>query len=513
MTIQTFSPLQGDGSYYLNTDTFDPRFMWSDTVTTINYIVCRLEGAVWKVIANGKLNGYNDGTVNYQYKFDFNNYIKIKQEKLPVFYTEATNFYSNGTSVTSCSLSLVLSSNDIFAANTTKITTLSNGEMVLTGSYIPSNLTSLISLDYVFHDAINGNIQQPSTQYYYTDSYIPFTVGAGKTIYVAAYDSVGGTIYQYDGISTINSKIFLFYIPTDCVRISFTGVNGNSNIYTYYPKQSECKKQLFYYSISGNLDMMYIEGNTHEADNITKDYITVNDQKLPINIKYQKQLKVNTGFKLNQEQIYSLIKTPYTFLVEKQLLIYPNLLNNSETLGTDWGSDYAATSNRTYPTINGQKVINVASTGTNCNAWVAHGTTFTPGIYYTISFNTLGTTPFTIGICENSHIFNGVNGRVSFTFQYVDYSYGVIYITIPTSGHNTSFYNFKLEKGSVPTPYEVSINDYNTKPITPFKRYQLDTQSFEGYVGSKLSERNIELLLSDEKIYKRKTNFDLTFWD
>jgi hypothetical protein len=45
------------------------------------------------------------------------------------------------------------------------------------------------------------------------------------------------------------------------------------------------------------------------------------------------------------------------------------------------------------------------------------------------------------------------------------------------------------------------------------KRYMLDTTSFEGYNGSKLSEKNIELILTDEKVQKRRSNFELNFFD
>lgn len=368
MTIQTFSPLQGDGNYYLNQDEFDSRLMWTDTGTTINYVMCRLEGSEWKLIANGRLNGYDDGVSEYQYKFDFNNYIKINHEKDLIFNTESSNFFSNFDYQSSCSLSLVLSTSNIITDNAVKITTKSNGEMVLSNSYVPSGLTANVAvLDYVFYDSINGNVQQPSSQYFYTDSYIPFTVGKGQDMYITTYNN-NGIINEHHGISDRNSKIFLFYIPSDCIRIEVAGINGNNNTYTFYPIQSQCKTQLFYYSIYGNLDMMYIEGNTHEVNNVTKDYINISNQKLPININIQKQLKCNTGFRLDQSQVYSLIKTPYVFIVTK---------------------------------------------------------------------------------------------------------------------------------GQTPT----------------MKRYLLDTTTFEGFVGSRYSEKNIELILTEEKVHKRKTNIDLTFWD
>ena len=45
------------------------------------------------------------------------------------------------------------------------------------------------------------------------------------------------------------------------------------------------------------------------------------------------------------------------------------------------------------------------------------------------------------------------------------------------------------------------------------KRYKINNSTFDGYTGKQLSEKNIELLLDDERVYTRKNNINLSFFD
>lgn len=511
MVIQTFSPLQADGSYYLNNEDFDSRLMFTDTSTTLNYIVCRLEGAVWHVIANGKLNGYNNGTTNYQYKFDFGNYIKITHNKEPQMTKDSTGVYYFNTGG-DCSISLVCSISNVLTLNTGKLTTKSNGEIVLSGTNTPSTLTSNVpSFDYVFVDGVDGNPKFTTSPHLYANSYLPVIISKNYACSITIKDKDNGYIYSISPASDYNYLTYLCYLPTYAVSVTVSYDNGTYKTFNIEPKS--CKNQIFYYGINGGLDMLYVEGNTHEVNNITKDYITVNNQKLPINIKCQKQLKCNTGYRLDQSQMYSLIKTPYVFnKVSVDVIndLSKNILRN--VCKESWDSD--SNSDRTYSTIDGYHTINVGTTIAGGNAWIGHGLIFEPGVTYTMSFNTVGTTQYQIGIVGNYPIFDGTTSRVSFQFQYINNAYNVIYITIPNANCNTTIYNIKIEKGSVATPYSYAWQDNMLVPTAPtLNRYQLDTTTFEGYVGSKYSEKNVELLLTDEKVRKRKTNFDLDFWD
>jgi hypothetical protein len=67
----------------------------------------------------------------------------------------------------------------------------------------------------------------------------------------------------------------------------------------------------------------------------------------------------------------------------------------------------------------------------------------------------------------------------------------------------------KLEIGDVATPYTLSLDNY----IPSAKEYDIETQNFTSFNRKKLSQKNIELTFTDPKIYKRKTNNTIDFFD
>jgi len=366
MTIQTFSSLQNSGEYNLNSDTFDSRLLFTDTNAIIFYAMIRFENGTYTVIANGKLNGYNDGSADYQYKFDFNNYIKITQNREPVLTEISPSTLYKFSNLNTSTLSLVLSSTDILTSNTSDIVMSANGEYILDGA-IPADLTYDIDcLDYLFLDK-NSNVKTflTSNSFVYNESFLNFTLYSGQTITIRSKDYTSFLLNTFTLTGASNSDVYLYYILPSATKIEYS-INSGA-FATIYPTLNTCNNQLFYYSIDGSFDNIYLEGNIHEVNNVKKEYVTIGNKKMPIKIITEKQLKCNTGFKLNQSQVYSLIKTPFVFLVD----------------------------------IVNQKV----------------------------------------------------------------------------------------------------------------NRYILDTTTFEGYNGTLYNEKNIELLLTDEKQYKRKTNFDLDFWD
>ena len=62
---------------------------------------------------------------------------------------------------------------------------------------------------------------------------------------------------------------------------------------------------------------------------------------------------------------------------------------------------------------------------------------------------------------------------------------------------------------SSPLVYKITYNS----TLSTVKEYEINTNSFNGYNGLKLGERNIEVSFMDPKIYQRKTNYTSTFFD
>lgn len=98
-------------------------------------------------------------------------------------------------------------------------------------------------------------------------------------------------------------------------------------------------------------------------------------------------------------------------------------------------------------------------------------------------------------------------GSVTFTAPVT----GKYYIaTYQDSNSNTGNYHinwYKVEVGSQSTPY------IQTEYLPVVKKYIIDTTTFDGYNGKLLSDKNLELIFTDPKSYKRKATKNITFFD
>jgi hypothetical protein len=70
---------------------------------------------------------------------------------------------------------------------------------------------------------------------------------------------------------------------------------------------------------------------------------------------------------------------------------------------------------------------------------------------------------------------------------------------------------FKLEANQIYTLFKSPLV-YKLEDLV-FDKYLIDNSTFEGYNGSNLSTRNFELILSKDKPVKRRTNFNINFFD
>lgn len=406
--ISDKSYLSSGGTYGLNTSLFDSNLKFNSTSNSIlyytiaDYTQTLVSGSTVyiKLISTGKLEGYLNNSL-YNYRFNFDKYIKISQNNeqeidrsIKASYILRTNKGNKDYS----SLFFGLSNTNIIDINTTDKYIDENGEIYikLTNSY-----DFISKYDFIFLDVSYGNITVdfsklvPLTNniYFYKNTWVSFSVPSPVTsdYVVGLYDvnnnkivtNITGLTYPDDnsGVTYIqyNNYIFL-YVPENCEYIKIELPNTN-NIYKYYtkcpPKNLNC---FYYYNLNGSLDVLYTEGTLNIIDLTSKKYLTSGNNKFVYSIETTKQLKVNTGYKLTENEIRSLMKSPYIFHNSNERLYDPN--DSNPTYG--------------YPVLNS---------------------------------------------------------------------------------------------------------------------YTLDNNTFDGYTGKKLSERNIELVLNEDKTYKRKSNFKLGFFD
>lgn len=531
MTIQTFSPLKGGGTYYLNKEDFEGRLMFTDINPSLNYLVIRWDvtDSVWKVISNGKLNGYNDNSV-YQYKFDLDTYIKIEHYKS----IELQNIETNIQSIQYIELpkymskvSLAISETNIFNSNSGYFTYKPNGEIWLSGSYTPYDLNDATNYDYTFYDKkTNDSNVLPLNLSIYRDTWIPITTySASEYTYVKVRDLNNDIILDRQFSSSTDGvpKLFMIYIPilANTIEISTTksiieGINLN------YQLSSRCVTPYYFWGVDGNLEILYADGNSHEVDTVTKSYITVNDKKLTTDISTSKQLKVNTGFNLKQEQIYSLLKSPYMFTMTGGDLgsLDRNYILNSLQISTSGTPLPLSIANSTYLLNDTEYIFSVNSStklsgsATSYTVEVVDTGSSTILLSKTLLINST-LQYFSISVPETGNysilVYPGLKGgsvsNIKLNKVKLELATGIYLIYERLVG-----IFFKLEKDGIPTYWVSAIEDSGSDRVK-LKDWLLDTNTFEGYIGSNYSEKNIELLLTDSKTYKRKTNIDLTFWE
>lgn len=523
MVIQSFSHLQDSGNYYLNSNSFDSRLLFSDTNSSLNYYVVRLDynDNNWKIISAGKLNGYSD-SATYDYKFDLDKYIKIshyRELNLERLYEYNETILYQDLIKYNCQVSLFLTIGNLITDNSSLITLQNNGEYWLNSGILPTDLTSTYSYHYIFYDKVNSTNPLPDNKVIYTGTWLPITSYSTLNINVKIVTKEGLTIMD-NGLSTLTSlypRLFYIYIPINAHIVYLNNI-------PYYTTLKCSVNSYNFWNINGCLDVIYTEGNIHEVNNIEKEYITINNVKIPLNIKINKQYKANSGFRLNQDQVYSLIKSPFVFQQYDGYLDEParNLMINSTVNQIIYPVEYL-----NVITPSSQYLKNstsyLFSVGNAVAIGSSHNGFFTVEIYDVntqlvnreeyfyfnsgmqfFAFDVPATGNYIVRIHSNSadniRVYNcKLEYETDYNFQ--NYLIGEKYVT-----------RFFLLEKSYPTEWSPALEDDGSE-IPNVKRLLIDTTSFEGYIGNKFSEKNIELLFSEEKVQKRKTNFNLTFWD
>ena len=536
MTFTTDSQINDTNlSYALNDKDFYPEVFFTDTNSIIYYTITQYDyiNDNYKIIANGKLNGYLNINNDYDYRFDFSKYIKIKQEydlsnlnkwadNERILYKDIKenifNFY------------FTLSSQPIIENSTSNLIFMSNGEIYVNGDPDTMLTWDINDYNYKFYDKTDLNLFcYPTTTNIYNETWVPFgcySFSGDDVMYVILYDSLGNEIGGHSiwGTDEGNLRQFFFYIPSTCAYVEVWGAYSNQT-HTRFNTICGKNKPIYYWNNNGCIDVLYTSGIENEIDNVTKEYIQLGNKSLPIKINTQKQLKINTGFNLNQEQIYQIIETPYCFTSQYGELekVGRNYLTDDVNPGfgpnnIGYGSGQTKTDeidvyNRYTPDVDKLVSLYMINNFDYINnvkryiisVWVRCQTTSAIAIYCS-------------GNYDDSLKINSVPAN-TWTRIYTEPFYAVGSHTIIIGNISGSAYGnwidvkkVKIELGDQITEWELSLEEQGiVKPL--FKKWNVDNSSFDGYNGKLLSEKNIELLLTDDKKYKRNTNIKLGFFE
>lgn len=559
MDIKSISPLQSSGNYFINDDNFSGELFFTDVEKNISFIIVKYDYDIlkWKVVYNGILSGYSNN-VNYDYRINIEKFINIETYRdfnLQIYNLDFGGYtidekvqYMNVEKQTS-QLSIILNNTqDILTTYSNLITIQNNGEIYL-NSGPNSFLTENTVLNYLFINKKNNNYHSYSlSKFAVAGTWFPFTTFnvSSEKINLKVYDENENILILSNLYTSTKGigRLFMIYIPLNATKILFTNLLNNET--KEYKVHKICSKPYFYWGSDG-IDVVYLSGNQHIVENTTKEYINLGNKKYPIKIETTKQIKRNTGFNLIEEQVFDLLKT--TYINE----IYDGEIEQSDRNLFDGSTspDWTHIDNQNYSTNNiitndGEQYNRVIPTSGNKINIKGIYKDYKKDIFYIAScwVRQKSGSSITYRIFESREIepyneftiLNDTWTRIyTRAFAGIDNDYGRYVIiqqqgdllNIPLEIKNIQVeyeienyilyekeygYMYKLEKDGIPSIYKQSLLD-SGKLTVKNKLWLLDTSNFEGYNGSLYSEKNIELLLTDEKTYKKYLNIKQNFYD
>lgn len=535
MEILSNSTITGSGNYFINKDNFDYNLFFTDTNQTIYYTIVKYDYITYDniIITEGKLNGYFNNT-NYNYRFNFERFVNINNQidlESDFYQWTDEGIYMKRIKENISNLTIYFSTTPILENNPSSYTTNENGVKLQIKYFI----TNLANYNTIFYDKYTDLLNNyPKNTFYYANNW--FTVGCyqpemNNKTYVTFKDDNNQLIKTYTlwGTSEGNLRQFFIYIPYNAVKIEVYTQLLPNNVYEYQVFNTEkCINTLFYWD-DGVLETLHCEGNKKPVETVTKNIINIGNKKLTTKIDIEKSLLVNTGFSLNENQLFNLFKSPYVYSFDNVYLDNPqrNYINYPYSVDK---MSYAALSPDTTVTYNyttpGYTLFkNWNWTDDYFRIFIDDLFPITRQDYYYISFDWMKTTPsyFVWDVMFNESLYVGeISGTSQGVFEhfgayiYVDEhinEYGFVDL-IPNQNYQTSIVikNLQIGKGPVIYPYSPSLTDLDAKKPKP-KMYLLNNTSFDSYVGKNIGERNIELSLTECKHYTQKTNIKLKFFD
>lgn len=322
MTITSNSPITSlyDDELYLNNNFFQPKLFFTDSATKMSYMILRKEKTQTKVITSGVLQGHPNGT-DYDYRFDFSNYIKIDNQFTPQVTGDVDGKSYQFSGNNTCRLFFVYSTTDFNLINTNitagNLSLLTNGEVILAANKTVDLLTATGYGEFVFIDKSEDieSISIGTNKKAFFNQYLPITSYRGELKIRVQTTSL---VYY---VSVIKSeaddyKVCLLWVPFDCQSIWIQYKVGSTyrDSYLLYPEKI-CAVPFYFFNKNGMFDALYCTGVNNEINTVKRETLQVGNKKIQTGITINKQLKQNTGLRLTQGQIYSLMSSPLVYVI------------------------------------------------------------------------------------------------------------------------------------------------------------------------------------------------------
>lgn len=469
------------GTLYLNDPLFDSKLFFTDDIKAYNFFVVRED----IVLTYGVLNGY-DNSINYSYRFDFNNYIKIDNQNIPelslIDQFGSVKFGGKNTS----NVSLLIGIGDILTQNITAENLIkeTSGVIKLASGKTVNNLICNELFSYKFFDKVKGDNILVDTAM--KNSFCPVTC-YNNTITINFKDSNNINLIPQLYISKKTGDdyiVLLLKIHPKCEKVLINNVE-------YQTQKCNGGTDYFFWNYDGKFDRLSCTGNAKPTDNVNKSSIKVGNKVIFSKIDIVKQIKQNTGYELTDDKLFGLIQSPnINKLNDYQDVTNINLIPNI----TKYGS-------QSNLTVYGNNVVYLQAGQVYTFSALGVVSSTASGKHLTISLIPIGETTGQILTIESES-----QVLVSQTFIASRTGLYNIFSTNINGATSTTFY-VKVELGSL------SQSDYKSIVLPSIKQYTVDTTLFDSYIGKKYGEKNIELIFTDSKVQTRKTSFTTTFYD
>lgn len=335
-----------------------------------------------------------------------------------------------------------------------------------------------------------------------------------------------------ENLSLVRGNVVPKYYTQNPYNLGKTGVETFE-----YTVNNTCYKPYYFFNTNGMYDVIYCTANKNIINNVEKEYININDKQILYKINTTEQIRQNSGFELTESQVYSLIKTPYVreIVQSKYYLSNPNFAITSSGIPNYFYFGFGTSGTATKKEDKDGEYWNYKSTSGSSASLVRNITVQFPNMInltYVSSLKIRNNNNFNINISFRGDNFVDSNGTQVYYIIPANSDWTEIktnpinlYSTAPlpdiyrllldisNQGCDIDIKDVKIEIGNKPTEFSKEIRLYTTEELKPKSdEYIVENNSFDGWTGKNLSEKNIELIFTNPKKKTRKTNIKKDFY-
>lgn len=341
ISFKNFSPVNPDNYIvYLTKTLKEPEMFFTSDYSSLYFLITRKEGTSYKILAQLNLKGYNNN-VDYDYRFDFQNYLKFIKD----ISFDSIDTYTNYTTIKTPieylnnEFYLFYSTYDIIneLSNQPYIDIKDNGEMYIE-TYNIGNILYSERSDNIFFTTISY-VSWFADVDLYLNTLFTITIGQGnKNIdWVKFYTSDNVLIQSTSGLNAELGyyKTMFAEVPINTSYLQYSiNTNGyNPVVYTVHSKGC-ATGQYFYMSDSLPIDNIIMTGRKETSVSTEKEKVTVSNYERVIGIKKRNRILHNTGLTVSSNKVLEILKSPIIFTFDKDPLyekLTPNYYTLSET--------------------------------------------------------------------------------------------------------------------------------------------------------------------------------------